>query len=513
MTGAPACVQRGKAGTAAAANSKATRRLAPGRGGDRDVARTWPSRFRGSRFRRIPVQRRTKECSFRQALFGSDLNVHSIETLREIMMKRSLRRYRPLVALLRSGLRHRVMIAADGEEWKRTRDAVNPALQAGVVAADYAPVIQEVAEEAFSRLAERAGDTAATTGFDIPVEPLMRTVTLSILGHMLFGHALPLEEASLMEGILTTSTEGTVAGPVAWINRVLGAIFAAFDAGEHQPVIFSRKQRRATDRILVWIGDRIEGARRAGLQPLLLEQLEARYASQRPARQKRSIVAEYAMICVAGIETTAAALTFAIVEIAGDDAVRELVVREARQQSVSGLGAQHLAARFPYLHCVFRETLRRHTIVPTLLRETAEDYRMTGTHSATGSRQTINLHRGTTLRYLPVQGHMSHTVWTHPRRFDPCRFASSLNSEQTQNYIPFGFGPQRCPGHAMATTEAILILAEFFRRFQLEGKVIANGIPLKRNVIFTNRPIGVTARIRPAGSAATAEWLSWAGAR
>jgi cytochrome P450 len=108
---------------------------------------------------------------------------------------------------------------------------------------------------------------------------------------------------------------------------------------------------------------------------------------------------------------------------------------------------------------------------------------------------------------------MRRTVWTEPQRFDPCRFANSLNSEQTLNYIPFGLGPQRCPGHAMATTEAILILAEFFRRFQLEAKPLANGIPLKRNVIFTNRPVGVTARIRPAGSVATTECLSSAGAR
>ena len=459
------------------------------------------------------MQRRTRECTFRRGLFGSDLNVHSIETLRELMITRRPRRYKPLVALLRSGLRHRAMIVADGEEWQRTRDAINPALQAGVVATDYAPVIQEVAEKAFSRLANRTGDPAGTTWFDIPVEPLMRTVTLSVLGHLLFGGVLPLEEASSMEGTLSTSTEGKVEGPSGWINRGLGAIFAAFDASDYQPMIFSRKQRRATDQILAWIGNRIDEARRNGLRPPLLEKLELRYADQRPAQRKRSIVAEYAMLCVAGIETTASALTLAIAEIAGDESVRDLVVHEAREQPASGLTAQQVVARFPYLHCVFRETLRRHTIVPTLLRETEKDYTMTAAHSATGSQQTVNVPRGATLRYLPVQGHMRRSVWTEPHRFDPCRFASSLSSEQTLNYIPFGLGPQRCPGHAMATTEAILILAEFFRRIQLEARTIAGGIPLKRNVIFTNRPVGVTARIRPAGSAATTECVSSAGAR
>jgi cytochrome P450 len=82
--------------------------------------------------------------------------------------------------------------------------------------------------------------------------------------------------------------------------------------------------------------------------------------------------------------------------------------------------------------------------------------------------------------------------------FDPDRFAGPLTSEQTINYIPFGFGPQRCPGHAMATTEAILILLAFFKRFDLEAKEIAHSIPVERNAVFTNRPVGVTARVRAA---------------
>jgi cytochrome P450 len=389
---------------------------------------------------------------------------------------------------------------ADGEEWQCTRTALSPELQAGVVATDYEPVIREVAAAAFSRLASGAGTDA---GVDVPVEPLMRTVTLSVLGHLLFGRVLPLDEAASIEETLTASTEGKTTGPVAWINQCLGAIFISAGAAERQPVIFSRKQRKALDRILAWIWGRIEEAKRSGSAPPLLKRLEARYGDQSADRRQRLIVAEYAMMCIAGIETTASALTFAIAEIAADPAIRNLVVSEARRQPHSG--SQHVSARFPYLHCVFRETLRRHTIVPTLLRETEEDYAMTGTHPATDARRTVAVPRGATLRYLPIQGHMRPTVWDEPRRFDPCRFAGPLSSDQTQNYIPFGFGPQRCPGHALATTEAILILAEFFRQFDLHGKEIANGIQTERNAVFTNRPVGVTARVSPAGASETAD--------
>ena len=90
-----------------------------------------------------------------------------------------------------------------------------------------------------------------------------------------------------------------------------------------------------------------------------------------------------------------------------------------------------------------------------------------------------------------------------------------MDSWRQQDYIQ-NRGP-RLSGQPedseLSTQEAILILAEFFRRFQLEAKALVNGIPLKRNVIFTSRPVGVTARIRPVGSVATTERLSSAVAR
>jgi cytochrome P450 len=433
--------------------------------------------------------------SFQKGLIASELNVHSSETFRELMVHRKPRRYQPLVAFLRSGLRHQVMIGANADEWRRTRDAIDPELQAANVAARYAPIIQQVAADAFSRL---AGDTAATSGSEVFIEPLMRTVTLSILGHMLFGNVLPFDEASQMEGILTTSTEAAKGGIVEWVNRLFGAIFGALRAGEYQPVLFSPRRREAADRVLAWISERIDRTKRAGLRTPLLERLEQRYADRPRSRRKRAIVAEYAMMCIAGIETTAAALTLAIAEIANDDTLRASVVKEAREQGCPAGGAQGVVARFPLLHCVFRETLRRHTIVPTFLRETEKDYTLVTDHPDSGTNQPIRVSRGTTLRYLPFLGHLRRTVWADPHRFDPCRFAGPLSSEQAENYMPFGFGPQRCPGHAMATTETILILAEFFRRFDIEpGKTAKKGIALKRNVIFTNRPVGVTARVRP----------------
>lgn len=64
--------------------------------------------------------------------------------------------------------------------------------------------------------------------------------------------------------------------------------------------------------------------------------------------------------------------------------------------------------------------------------------------------------------------------------------------------MPFGFGPQRCPGHAMARTEFLLILLAFFRQFDADTVIFRQFIPMCRNAVFTNRPVGVIVKVRAA---------------
>lgn len=448
---------------------------------------------------------RHKEFSIHHSATGCELNIHSIKTARALFLKHVPLRYKPLVALLRTAMRHRVMIVSDGEDWRRTHDAINPEFQAGVVASQYAPVIRAVADEAFAKLSQRAmggvhSGVLSTTAIEIEVEPLMRTVTSSVLGYILFGRPLPLEEADYLERTLSIATKSIENGMPARINKGMAAMLSVLNLPEQQPVIIPKAQRKAVEDILGWIGDKIDQAEIAKIRPPLLESLKTRFAGRQPAELKRCIAAEYAMLFIAGIETTASALTFAIAEIANNPAVRDRVIRESRQEPAGTPSNRTLTAQFPYLHCVFRETLRRHTIVPTMLRETETDYELSGEKPGTESGIHVRVRKGSTLRYLPIQGHMRRSIWTDPRVFDPDRFAEPLTSEQTINYIPFGFGPQRCPGHAMATTEAILILLAFFKRFDIETKEIAHSIPVERNAVFTNRSIGVTARVYAAQS-------------
>jgi len=155
-----------------------------------------------------------------------------------------------------------------------------------------------------------------------------------------------------------------------------------------------------------------------------------------------------------------------------------------------------LTARYPNIYHVFRETLRRHTIVPTMLREAEADQEIAGKRTRDGVAETVKIRQGTVLRYLPVQGNMRRSIWEQPHRFDPSRFAKPLTKEQKSNHHMFGIGPQSCPGRSMAITESILILKAFFERFDLEHQKLTQSIPIQRNALLTIRPVGVTVRIR-----------------
>jgi cytochrome P450 len=439
---------------------------------------------------------RFTEFSVHRGPLGCEVNVTSAGTAKTLFLKHAQLRYRPLAALVRTALRHRVMIVADGEDWQRTHAAIIPYLRAASVAREYAPVIKSVADAIFDRLAERsAGVGPVPAPVDIEVESSMRVVISSVMGYVLFGQALPLGEAEYLEKTLSEVTRVVRGSIPTLINTVVAAVLRVLNCSQHQVFMLPREQRRAIRDLIGWIGAKVDAARLGAMPTPLLDSLQSRFAHHGRIRQKRCVVAENAMMLIAGIETTAAALTFAIAEIAANPSVREAVITEARRDGEAARDGEALTVQYPYIYHVLRETLRRHTIVPTMLREAETDLEVLGERAGGGCAVTVNIKRGSVLRYLPVQGNMRRSIWEQPHGFDPNRFARPLTAEQKKNYHPFGLGPQSCPGRAMAVTEIMLILKSFFERLDIEHKAITQPIAVERNALLTIRPVGVTARV------------------
>jgi cytochrome P450 len=440
---------------------------------------------------------RFKEFSIRRTLFGRRLDVHRFETARALFSKKAQSRYRPLAALVRSGVHHRVMIVADGENWGQTHEAIAPHLHAGPVANRHAPVIVSVAERAFAELAERSATAGPVPApVDLEVESLMRTVTASVMGQVVFGRALSLTEADELQKMLSVCSQEIRVGAPALINW-LGAVgLRILNLSQYQRFIFPPAQRKALTHVLDWMGNQFDAPPESGSSKTMLDSLRSRFAGLSPPAERRRIAAECAMMFIAGVETTAAALTFAIAEIANNSTIRDALVAEVRRERAEPGAADGVTADYPYVYQVLRETLRRHTIVPTMLREAESDQEIRGTKPGADGETQVKVKRGTVLRYLSVQGNLRRTLWPDAHHFKPERFAEPLTAEQRRNYHTFGIGPQSCPGRLLAIAEIILILRAFFQKLELLPTALSQPIPVERTALLTIRPVGVTARVR-----------------
>jgi cytochrome P450 len=436
-----------------------------------------------------------------RSISGCEVNVTSVNAARSLFLKKTQLRYRPLTVAVRRALRHSVMIVADGEEWRRTHDAIIPHLQASVVSRDYAPVICAMADETFNHLAARSAGAGPTPQpLDVDVERLMRIVVSRVMGHVMFGKTLSVEDAEYLEGAMNDSTRMVRDGLAAALNRVSGAALQLLRIPQHQPFLYPRAQRLAVEGLIEWIGAKIDQGNEAGAKRPIIESLGTRFDHLPPARKRRCISAECVMMFIAGIETTAATLTFAIAETARDSSVHDHVVEEARRKENDCPGADAPMIQFPYIHGVVQETLRRHTIVPTMLREAEGQIELRGNRRGTNCEEKVTIIGHSVLRYLPMQGNLRRSIWKEPFRFCPSRFAAPLTLEQNRNFNPFGLGPQSCPGRPLATVETVLVLQSFFRRLNLEKKELRKAIPVERNLLLTIRPVGVTVRVTAASA-------------
>lgn len=162
---------------------------------------------------------------------------------------------------------------------------------------------------------------------------------------------------------------------------------------------------------------------------------------------------ELRTLLVAGHETTATSVCWALFHLHRHPEVRERVIAEVRD--LGATAAPEDLARLPYLDAVCHETLRLHPPVPIVLRRLTGPLHVRGVPVAAGATVGIA---------LPLL-HSHPDVWERPDRFDPERFVG-------RRYSPFEFAPyggahRRCIGFALAEYEMPIVLATILSRVRL----------------------------------------------
>jgi cytochrome P450 len=180
---------------------------------------------------------------------------------------------------------------------------------------------------------------------------------------------------------------------------------------------------------------------------------------------------QVATLLLAGHETTAVTLFWAMTLLAGAGDEQQAVAQEAREVGT----AWDAMASLVRTRAVINETLRLYPPAFTVVREAIGPDRI-------GDRF---VEPGTVIMIAPWVLHRHHTLWRDPSAFLPSRFLPDQPAPPKFAFMPFGAGPRVCVGAQFAMTEAVLCLAALVGAFQIER---VNDRPVIPIGIVTTQP-------------------------
>jgi cytochrome P450 len=203
------------------------------------------------------------------------------------------------------------------------------------------------------------------------------------------------------------------------------------------------------------VSERLPGGGADDFLGRLIRGLNERFEPARAA----TLAADNAMtFYLAGHETTANAVTWALYLLSEQPELQERVAAEAAAALVAGEGSD-LPDRLPLLRMAFEETLRLYPPAPRFDRQAVEADRLGG----------AEVRRGDIISIWPWLIHRHTALWERPDEFEPERFSADARVGRHRfQYLPFGGGPRLCVGARFATVEALTILAHWLAAWRFE---------------------------------------------
>ena len=354
----------------------------------------------------------------------------------------------------------RAIFSVNGAEWARQRRLVDQAFQAAQLRR-VLPQMRGAVEALLERLDQQLDSQLDPAGpVSIEIDAEMTLVTADVIMRTILSRPLQGDEAA---GIFRAFARYQRRAGQALMLRFLRLSERRLQAylGRHASTIRS------------WIGAAIE-TRLGGDAPsemppqdLLQALLEARDPDTGTGFSSEELVDQVCFLFLAGHEASASALGMAVYLLGCFPEVQQRLRAEVLQVLGSRAGAPERPLGFEDLRglaygaAVFNETLRLYPPVSFFIREAQGDMELAG--SGCPMRSLV------ALSPWVIQRHEQH--WSEPNAFRPERFLSDANADDRRwardAFLPYGLGPRKCPGAAFALQEALLVLAELVRRYEL----------------------------------------------
>ncbi len=352
------------------------------------------------------------------------------------------------------------LFTADGPEWRWQRRAVAPVFAHRNVVA-LAPIMTATAERAAARLGtpgshEMVGEMLHAT-FDVICD-----VALSGRDHF---------DAEVYGVAILRYFE--TAGKASILD------FMQFPDWVPRPgAILGRKHVKTMHEM---VGAAINARRNEGsdgADDLLDHMLAAKDAETGRGMTHRDVLHNMQFFIVAGHETTALALSWALYLLAQHPEIQDRVSAEA----AAALGQRAASAddleAMPLVRQTLDEAMRLYPPVAMLARSAAND-------DVLGGRE---IRKGEIL-FLAIYALQRHEMfWDRPNEFDPDNFAAEkVKNRHRYLNLPFGAGPRVCVGANFAMMQAQIILGTLLARYRFTAEDRPPPVPVMH---MTLRPEG-----------------------
>jgi cytochrome P450 len=285
-------------------------------------------------------------------------------------------------------------------------------------------------------------------GKTFSLHPSMQDVTLRVIVRTVFGF----EAGPRYDEMLKRTKRVLVLG--SWTPLLLN--FMRVDLGRHSPWGKFQRALASGDEYLY---EEIEERRRTGARgtDILSLLLDARDEEGR-AMSNLELRDELTTLLVAGHETTATALTWAIRWTLATPGLLEKVraeIEEARRTDGTTRLTASRAAELPLIDAIAREAMRLNPVIPLVGRVLERPAHVAGYDLPVGTPVVCSI-------YLAQR---RPSVYPDPERFDPSRFMGKKVTPT--EFFPFGGGVRRCIGMAFALYEMRIVLARMLERADL----------------------------------------------
>lgn len=381
------------------------------------------------------------------------------DLVKTVMMERwanypKSKRYKTLSPLIGDSI-----LTANGERWRERRVLAQPIFQTKIIAGYQETIEREV----------QYSIDALKSGQSFEAYAHIAHFTFRVISKIMFSDDIDEVFDEFHETVLKIQNECTVV-----------ALYP-FEFMDNMPLPANLKFRKYSAIIHRIVDGIIE--KRLKNPGREYKDLLARYLKQIETENKNFSMTELrnelVTLLIAGNETTALTISWALCELAKNPDIQKRLIQEVKDMSLP-TGEENtfqFLKQVPFMSQVINETLRMYPAVWLFSRQAAQDDDLKG----------VKIKKDSLVIISPYFLHRNPEHWSNPETFYPSRFEKGINEDA---FIPFAKGPRMCIGMSLAQFEIQLYLFYFFKKFSVKADCDLTQIKPKPLVnLYPNLPI------------------------